>query len=51
MTNEFIKVHLTDHLGSRTMKHFTKQNSSRYSLYGKIGIKINNTVYTLKEKN
>ena len=51
MTNEFIKVNLTDHLGSCTMKHFIKQNSSRCSLYGKIGIKINNTDYTLKETN
>ena len=33
------------------MKHFTKQNSSLCSLHEKIGIRINNTVYTSKEKN
>ena len=33
------------------MKHFTKQNSSLCSLHGKIGIQMNNTVYTSKEKN
>ena len=33
------------------MKHFTKQNSSLCSLLEKIGIRINNTVYTSKEKN
>ena len=33
------------------MKLFTKQNSSLYSLHGKIGIQIRNTVYTSKEKN
>ena len=32
------------------MKHFTKRNSSLCRLYGKIGIQINNTVYTSKEK-
>ena len=32
------------------MKHFTKQSSSLYSLHGKIGIQMNNTVYTSKEK-
>ena len=34
-----------------TMKCITKQRSSLYSLHGKIGIQINNTVYTSKEKN
>ena len=33
------------------MKHFTTQNSSLCSLRGKLGIQINNTVYTSKEKN
>ena len=33
------------------MKHFAKQNSSLCSLHGKIGIQMNNTVYTSKEKN
>ena len=33
------------------MKHFTKQRSSLYSLHRKIGIQMNNTVYTSKEKN
>ena len=33
------------------MKHFTKQNRSLCSLHGKIGIQMNNTVYTSKEKN
>ena len=33
------------------MKHFTKQSSSLCSLHGKIGIQMNNTVYTSKEKN
>ena len=33
------------------MKHYTKQNSSLCSLHGKIGIQMNNTVYTSKEKN
>ena len=32
------------------MKHFVKQNSSLCSLHGKIGIQINNTVYTKREK-
>ena len=32
------------------MKHFTKQNSSLCSLHGQIGIQMNNTVYTSKEK-
>ena len=32
-----------------TLKHFTKQNSSPCSLHGKIGIQMNNTVYTSKE--
>ena len=33
------------------MKHFTKQSSSLCSLHGKIGIQMNNTAYTSKEKN
>ena len=33
------------------MKHFTTQNNSLCRLHGKIGIQINNTVYTSKEKN
>ena len=33
------------------MKNFTKQNSPLCSLHGKIGIQMNNTVYTSKEKN
>ena len=33
------------------MKHFTKQSISLCSLHGKIGIQMNNTVYTSKEKN
>ena len=33
------------------MKHFTKQSSSLCSLHGKIGIQMNNAVYTSKEKN
>ena len=33
------------------MKHFTKQSCSLYSLRGKIGIQMNNAVYTSKEKN
>ena len=33
------------------MKHFAKQNSSLCSLHGKIGIQMNNTVYTSKRKN
>ena len=33
------------------MKHFTKQSNSLYSLLGEIGIQMNNTVYTSKEKN
>ena len=32
------------------MKHFTKSNSSLHNLQGKIGIQINNTVYTSKDK-
>ena len=32
------------------MKDFVKQNSSLCSLHGKIGIQINNTVYTSKGK-
>ena len=32
------------------MKHFTKQSGSLCSLHGKIGIQMNNTVYTSKEK-
>ena len=32
------------------MKHFIKQSSSLYSLHGKIGIQINNTVLTSNEK-
>ena len=32
------------------MKHFTKQNSSLCSLLGKMGIQMNDTVYTSKEK-
>ena len=34
-----------------TIKYFTKQSSSICSLYGKIGIEINNIVYTSKQKN
>ena len=34
-----------------TKKHFTKQDSSPCSLLRKIGIQINNTVYTSKENN
>ena len=44
MAIEFINVDLTDH-------HETKQKSLMCSLHGKIGIQINNTVYTSKEKN
>ena len=33
------------------MKHFAKQNSSLCSLHCKIGIHINNTVYSSKQKN
>ena len=33
------------------MNNFTKQNSSLSSLPGNIGIQMNNTVYTSKEKN
>ena len=33
------------------MKHFAKQNSSLCNLHGKIGIQMNNTVYTSKQKN
>ena len=33
------------------MKHFKKQSSSLYNLHGKIGIQMNNTVYTSNEKN
>ena len=33
------------------MKHFTKEKRSLCRLHGKIGIQINNTVYTSKEKN
>ena len=33
------------------MKHFAKHNSSLCSLHGQIGIQMNNTVYTSKEKN
>ena len=33
------------------MKHFTKQSSPLCNLHGKIGIQMNNTVYTSKEKN
>ena len=33
------------------MKHFTKQIRSLCSLHEKIGIQMNNTVYTSKEKN
>ena len=43
MAIEFIKVDLTD--------NFTKQSSPLCSLHGKIGIQMNNTVYTSKEKN
>ena len=32
------------------MKHFTKQSSSLCSLHGKIGIQMNCTIYTTKEK-
>ena len=33
------------------MKHFTKQSRSLCSLHGKIGIQMNNTFNTSKEKN
>ena len=33
------------------MKHFAKQNSSLCSLHCKIGIQMNNTVYSSKQKN
>ena len=45
-----IKVDLRDHFGN-TLKHLTKQNSSPYSLHGNIENNINDTVYTLIEKN
>ena len=32
------------------MKHFIKQSSSLYSVHGKIGIQMNNTVYTSKDE-
>ena len=32
------------------MKHLTKQSSSLCNLHGKIGIQMNNTVITSKEK-
>ena len=34
-----------------TMKHLTKQNSFLCNLHGKIGIQINNNIYTSTEKN
>ena len=33
------------------MKHFTIQSSPLCSLHGKIGIQMNHSVYTSKEKN
>ena len=50
LAKEFIKVGFNRYFGI-TMRHFAKQNSSICSLHGKIGIQMNNTVYTWKRKN
>ena len=50
MAIELIKVDLTNILGSPCIISQNK-NSSLCNLHGKIGIQMNNTVYTSKEKN
>ena len=51
MAIEFIKVDLTDNLGSPWNISQNKVAPYICSLHGKIGIQMNNTVYTSKEKN